>query len=290
MLRSFDMLCATASANAVVAADSRQALLASPSGAYAMPWHWHDCMMLLLPRVGALDLCHQDRPEGAWISEDRFAVVPANHAHQTKALRDTQAHLAFYITDRALHRIEAQAGSLSRVKHRVRATAVFAATPEIATLRGLCRQRDADRPDIALRHISAALLASCFLEIEKADPLPAATSRGHGAALVREIQAFLTERAAQELSLDALADRFATSRRHLTRLFRDLTGQSIAEYHHDTRMALARRMLAGTDLPVGEIAFRVGFESGSALSRAMRRTEGRSPSDVRRAMARSVKN
>jgi hypothetical protein len=26
---------------------------------------------------------HQDRLEGAWVSEDRFAVVPANHVHQT---------------------------------------------------------------------------------------------------------------------------------------------------------------------------------------------------------------
>jgi AraC family transcriptional regulator len=49
-------------------------------------------------------------------------------------------------------------------------------------------------------------------------------------------------------------------------------------------------MLTDTDLPVGDIAFRVGFESGSALSRAMRRADDDSPSSIRRAMARRVKN
>ena len=290
MMRSFDTLCATASLNAVVSADSRQALLASPSGEYAMPWHWHDCMMLLMPRVGAIDLHHQDRKEGAWVSEDRFAVVPASHAHRTQALRDTHAHLAFYITDDALRWFEAEAGSLSEVRRRTCATAMFATTPEIKALQGLCQRAGSGRSGGALRHISAALLVSCFLEIERSAPLPAATPRGHGAALVQEIQAFIADRVAQDVTLDLLAERFGTSRRHITRLFREQTGRSIAEFHQSERIALARRMLTDTDLSVGEIAFRVGFESGSALSRAVRRTDGRSPSDIRRAMARSVEN
>jgi transcriptional regulator GlxA family with amidase domain len=131
---------------------------------------------------------------------------------------------------------------------------------------------------------------SCFLEIERTDPLPAATPRGHGAALVQEIQAFIADRAAQDISLDLLAERFGTSRRHLTRLFREQTGRSIVEFHQGKRIALARRMLTDTDLPVGEIAFRAGFESGSALSRAVRRAADDSPSGIRRAMARPVKN
>ena len=36
-----------------------------------------------------------------------------------------------------------------------------------------------------------------------------------------------------------------------------------------------------TDLPVGEIAGRLGFESGSALARAMRRVTGQTPSVIR---------
>jgi transcriptional regulator GlxA family with amidase domain len=47
-------------------------------------------------------------------------------------------------------------------------------------------------------------------------------------------------------------------------------------------------LLTETDLPVGEIAFRVGFESGTALARAMRRVCGETPSEVRTRVARSI--
>ncbi len=290
MLRSFDMLSAASVADTALSADPSQTLFASASGRYAMPWHWHDCMMLLMPSAGAVSLRHQDRLEGAWVSEDRFAVVPAGHAHATLALRDTHAHLAFYITDEALQRIEAETGSLARVKRRTRSSALFGTTSEIKALQNLCQRAGPGQSAAVLRRISAALLVSCLLEVEKTEPLPAATPRGHGVALVQEIQAFIADRTAQDISLDLLAERFGTSRRHITRLFRARTGLSIAEFHHSTRIALARRMLTDTDLPVGEIAFRVGFESGSALSRAMRRADGNSPSGIRQAMARSVKN
>ena len=244
--------------------------------------------MLLMPTAGAISLQHQDRLEGAWVSEDRFAVVPAGHAHQTRALRDTHAHLAFYITDEALQRIEAEAGSLARVKRRTRSTAFFRTTPEIKALENLCQRPGSGQSVAALRHISAALLLSCLTEIEKAVSLPAATPSGHGVALVQEIQAFIADRAAQHIPLDFLAEHFGTSRRHITRLFRERTGLSIVEFHRSMRISLAHRMLTDTDLPVGEIAFRVGFESGSALSRAMRRADDTSPSDIRRVMARSA--
>ena len=88
----------------------------------------------------------------------------------------------------------------------------------------------------------------------------------------------------------ALADRFGISRRHITRLFREGTGPSIAEFQPGVRLEQAERLLCETGLPVGEIAFRVGFESGAALARAMRRVLGRSPSEIRIGMARAVKN
>jgi AraC family transcriptional regulator len=255
-----------------------------------MPWHWHDCMMLLMPRAGAISLRHQDRPQEAWLSEDRFAVVPTGHVHQTQAMRDSHAHLAFYITDEALRRIEAEAGSLTRIKHRTRSSAFFGTTPEIKALRNLCSQAGSLQNGAALRHVSAALLLSCLAQIERADPLPVATSDGHGAGLVQEIQAFIADRAAQDISLDMLAERFGISRRHITRIFRERTGISIIDFHQNMRLALARHMLTDTDLAVGEIAFRVGFESGSALSRAVRRADGNTPTGIRRAMARSVRN
>ena len=96
-----------------------------------------------------------------------------------------------------------------------------------------------------------------------------------------DVRSFIDERIAENLSLDALALRFGLSRRHLTRRFRQWSGVSIAGYQERQRIRLAEEMLIETTLQVGEIAWRVGFESGSALSRAMRRITGHSPSEMR---------
>ena len=76
----------------------------------------------------------------------------------------------------------------------------------------------------------------------------------------------------------------------MTRLFRELTGSSIGEFQQKVRLEAACELLNTTDLPIGEIAFRVGFDSGAALAHAMRRESGRSPSEIRKRAARSIKN
>jgi transcriptional regulator GlxA family with amidase domain len=65
-------------------------------------------------------------------------------------------------------------------------------------------------------------------------------------------------------------------------LFREKTGMTISEFHEQERIVRARLLLAATDLPVGEIAWRVGLESGSALARMMRRVAGITPTAARR--------
>jgi transcriptional regulator GlxA family with amidase domain len=72
-------------------------------------------------------------------------------------------------------------------------------------------------------------------------------------------------------------------------LFREGTGFSVGEFQLHIRLQTARELLTGTDLPIGEIAFRVGFESGAALAHAMRRADGRSPSDIRKRVAQPIK-
>jgi transcriptional regulator GlxA family with amidase domain len=96
----------------------------------------------------------------------------------------------------------------------------------------------------------------------------------------------------EDIALDALADRLGVSRRHLTRLFREQVGLSIGAFQQCKRLDAAKELLTRTDLPVDEVAFRVGFDSGSALARALRRRDGLSPREIRRlplaGMARSV--
>lgn len=289
MLRSFEQVRATAKAELLIAADEEHAAVAG-NGVYAMPWHWHDCLMFILPSQGAVELKHEDRLEGTWLSQDRFVVVPPNRAHETRAAIGAHRHLALYVTDAILRRLEREAGSLSEFHRRTRTTAVVRRTATVRALQALSLRdgHGAYGNSGFKRSLTSALLVQCIAEIVAGETTVGAARGEHAMALVEDMKQYLTGHADQQIPLDALAERFGVSRRHITRLFREGTGFSVGEFQLRMRLQTARELLSGTDLPVGEIAFRVGFESGAALAHAMRRSDGRSPSDIRKRLARPI--
>lgn len=287
MLRSIQTLRDTSADARILAADGDQLAVVGGGDDYHMPWHWHDCLMILLPRMGAVELRDESRKAGTWLSQDRFVVVPKMLSHQTAARRAGHDHLAIYATEDQLAGIEARLGSLSRVRTKLGAAAVFATSPEMRTLLGLCH---ASEPDLAAQsargHLVAALLIHCLSRIERGEQLATSTPGTHGDALVSEVKSYISNNVAGDLPLDAIAEAFNLSRRHVTRLFRDKTGMTIGEFHERERVGRACELLTTTDLPVGEVAWRIGLDSGSALARMMRRVAGITPTAAR-SMARS---
>lgn len=293
MLRSIQTLRESAPAARRVADSHDHLALFGGGGDYHTPWHWHDGLMIMLPRIGAVDFRDERRHSGAWVSEERFVVAPKMLAHQTAARRTgrTHDHLALYVTDDQLAAIDAQLGSLSRVRAKLKAPALFATSPQMRALLGLCESSTgADRAAQSVRaHLIAALLLNCLTEIEHGEEISAANRASHGDAVVAEMQAYIADHLGDALPLDRIADAFGLSRRHATRMFRDKTGMSIGAFHDQARIDCATRLLGSTDLPVGDIAGRIGLDSGAALARMMRRVAGLSPSEARR-MARSDKH
>jgi len=288
MLRSLQTLRESSTDAQLPASGDAPLALLGGGDDYHTPWHWHDCLMIMLPRIGAVDFRDESRKAGNWLSEDQFAVVPATLSHQTAARRGGHNHLAIYTSDEQLTAIQARLGSLSRMRAKLRAPTFFGTTPQMRSLLGLCQTSDpADRAALSVReHLVAALLIDCLAQIERCEPLAMPSGATHGDALVSEVKAYIATNVSDALSLDHIAETFGLSRRHVTRLFRDKTGMSIGDYHDRERITRARALLGTTDLPIGEVAWRVGLDSGSALARLMRRVAGLSPSDARR-MARS---
>ncbi len=68
-------------------------------------------------------------------------------------------------------------------------------------------------------------------------------------------------------------------------LFLSTTGLTPAEYIEYARMNAIVHALLNTQQTVTTIASNVGFQSGSALAKALRRRYGLAPSDVRNAVA-----
>ena len=79
-----------------------------------------------------------------------------------------------------------------------------------------------------------------------------------------------------------LSRRAHLSRRTFDRRFRDALGTSPLDWLQHQRVLEAQRLLESTDLPVEQIAGRVGFSSATALRPHFRRVLGVSPLDYRR--------
>jgi AraC-like DNA-binding protein len=92
---------------------------------------------------------------------------------------------------------------------------------------------------------------------------------------------------ARDWTVEGLAREAATSRTVLAERFRELLGRSPMRYLAEWRLQLAANMLRGSDLPVGEVAGRVGYEAEAAFNRAFRRLLGEPPARWRE-MARAA--
>jgi len=69
---------------------------------------------------------------------------------------------------------------------------------------------------------------------------------------------------------------------YFIKLFRNVTGLTPAEYIRSYRMGQAATLLQQTDLPINEIAEKVGVADVSVFSRQFRKIKGMSPSEARK--------
>src|ERR687890_95699 len=99
---------------------------------------------------------------------------------------------------------------------------------------------------------------------------------------LRQLTDWMAEHAAEEFSLDRLAEQAGLSRFHFQRLFKAATGVTPSCYHIDLRMEEARRLLRETRMSVIDVALEVGYANPSHFARLFRRETGLSPSDYRR--------
>lgn len=92
---------------------------------------------------------------------------------------------------------------------------------------------------------------------------------------------------ADPLTLDELAFVACLSTNYFLRTFRELFGTSPHQFLIQKRLQKAQRLLAETDLTVGDVCLRVGFQSLGSFSWLFKRRVGVSPDAYRRA-SRSV--
>jgi AraC-like DNA-binding protein len=101
--------------------------------------------------------------------------------------------------------------------------------------------------------------------------------RRSGEPLLADVFAVIDRRHAGPLSLRDVARDLGMTPGHLTTIVRRRTGRTVQDWIIERRMAEARKLLADSDLPVQEVARRVGISDPGYFSRQFRRIHGTSP-------------
>ncbi|MFG6115424.1 effector binding domain-containing protein [Halobacillus sp. MO56] len=93
---------------------------------------------------------------------------------------------------------------------------------------------------------------------------------------------FIEEHLYDEISMEAIASEANVSVFHFQRVFSLMTEISVGEYLRRRRMTLAVQELNKTDARIIDIAYKYGYDTPEAFSKAFRRQHGISPSEARK--------
>lgn len=253
---------------------------------YRQPAHSHDTYMLMVPQQGLMRFTDEDSSWSTTLLGRQFLLVPPDRSHSTSSLSTEQSHLVAYIdADYMNHALKELSIDSDRFLHRP-SLGIWAASPTIDHLMLARRHMRKGTAGAGLSQriaqIDHLLLLECAATALAGPRIQRSTTLKHGAALVREVQAFLAARIDLPLDIDTVAETFHLSRRHLTRLFSDHAGQTVLEFNQSLRMQRARQLLEHTSLSVLEIAHSIGFQSPSHFAALFRRSHGEAPDEWRR--------
>lgn len=124
-----------------------------------------------------------------------------------------------------------------------------------------------DNPEMNFQQLCQALLGICRLVDDK--------KSGNKSALFMDIKSFIDQHyTSSDLSLTMIADRFNLSEAYLSRTFKEQTGDTFFDYLGRKRLERTKQLLTESDLSIGEIALKVGYNSMNTFGRAFKRATG----------------
>lgn len=103
----------------------------------------------------------------------------------------------------------------------------------------------------------------------------------HPDELIAQIQFWLKNNLANDVSLLNVAEQFGISQRTLSRRFKAATGTTANHYLQKIRLEMAQELLASTNLTVQDVAVAVGYVDQGYLTKVFKRELKQTPSDYR---------
>jgi len=143
------------------------------------------------------------------------------------------------------------------------------------------------RAEVAERALLGGLLAELEREQGEAAHQAIPGIDLHHRDVVVETAAKIRESPAQAPTVAGLAQRAGYSVDHFSRIFKSIMGLRPQDYVIQAKIERARQLLAESNLTVGEVAERVGYQEIFYFSRQFRQKTGQSPSEYRRSLRSS---
>ncbi len=112
--------------------------------------------------------------------------------------------------------------------------------------------------------------------------VPAQSESSKSAALGRQLQIYVDEHVLEDLSVQTISEHFDISPTYTSRIFKKVTGMSLMQYIIQRRIGEAQTLLLITDLPITEIAQKVGYDNLSHFVKMFTQNVGLSPRKYRK--------
>lgn len=104
-----------------------------------------------------------------------------------------------------------------------------------------------------------------------------------GKDVIREIQLFIRQHYAENISLNSLAEQFFLHPNYLSRLFKEKAGQNFIDYLTSVRMEKVKDLLKNSDRKIVEICELAGYDNPRYFSKVFKQYTGMTPSEYREA-------
>ena len=249
---------------------------------YPGGYHYHDFHEVDLILGG--DVCyHSDAASYAPVYGD-VIVIPAGKLHATTLTAEQTRYVRFkyYLYDGALETFGAS--SLLEFLHKGGGEPFFFSLPQHTAkeLEALHQQLDraVEKSNEKDHALAMGLILQIFYLLDRYATSSVFSQSDFPPKLV-EVQQFLGQHYAEQLSVDMLAERFYYSRGHLSRLFRQYFHLTIGEYLLKLRVNAGKKLME-EPLSLAEICFQCGFGSLSSFIRAFHEETGMTPSQFRK--------
>lgn len=129
---------------------------------------------------------------------------------------------------------------------------------------------------------TGALVVETAAEISARIASAEASHRSYYSSIVEQAKTYMAENVHEQLDMEKVAKRLKVGYSWFRRIFKRETGESPNTHHMNLRLAKAMELLRSGDMPIKEIAEKLGYDNQYYFSNIFRKKAGCNPTEYRK--------